>query len=179
MTHTVSVMVQTPAHSGVGTALSYTSQRPLPEGCLVRVPLGHRETLGIVGSTPPEANDNIAPDSLKPVTAVLEGIAPLDAQWRQLVAFAAQYYQRSMGEVALSALPNALRDLSVAQWQRRLTRHAKQAASATTVAPNGAAATVASARVLSQEQAAAQSRIASEQGPILLWGSTGSGKTEV
>ena len=180
MTHTVSVMVQTPAHSGVGTALSYTSQRPLPEGCLVRVPLGHRETLGIVWSTPPEANDNIAPESLKPVTAVLEGIAPLDAQWRQLVAFAAQYYQRSMGEVALSALPNALRDLSVAQWQRRLTRHAKQAASATTVAPSDAAATVASgARVLSQEQAAALSRIASEQGPFLLWGSTGSGKTEV
>jgi primosomal protein N' (replication factor Y) len=53
---------------------------------------------------------------------VLDGIPPLPAAWRRLVAFCAAYYQRSPGEVALAALPPQLRDLTPAQWQRRLAR---------------------------------------------------------
>lgn len=41
----------------------------------------------------------------KPVAAVLEGIAPLAPTWRQLVTFSANYYQRSLGEVALNLRP--------------------------------------------------------------------------
>ena len=46
---------------------------------------------------------------VRDVLGTLAGLAPLDAHWRQLVQFSAQYYQRSLGEVALSALPRYLK----------------------------------------------------------------------
>ena len=104
MAHSISVMVHTPAHSGVNTALTYLSDAPLPAGTWVRVPLGKRETLGLVWDRSDEPSPE--PEKLRPISAVLDGLAPLDAQWRQLVQFAAQYYQRSVGEIALAALPN-------------------------------------------------------------------------
>jgi primosomal protein N' (replication factor Y) len=59
---------------------------------------------------------------VRDVLDVLEGLPPLDASWRQLVQFSAQYYQRSLGEVALTALPPQLRDLSNEQLSRRLKK---------------------------------------------------------
>lgn len=44
----ISVLVQAPAHSGIGGALSYEHSESLVPGTLVRVPLGKRETLGVV-----------------------------------------------------------------------------------------------------------------------------------
>ncbi len=161
------VAVQTPAHSGVGEPLDYQCDRPLPPGTLVRVPLGQREVLGLVWDgdgtpAPPER-------SLRPVAAVLDGIAPLGAPWRRLVAFAARYYQRSLGEVALSALPPQLRTLGPAQVARRLQRPSE------VTAPSNATDLIA----LSAEQESAKTEILSKPGPFLLFGSTGSGKTEV
>ena len=46
--HLVHVALHTPSHSGVGDLLSYASDRALPPGTLVRVPLGTREVLGVV-----------------------------------------------------------------------------------------------------------------------------------
>ena len=102
MAHSISVMVHTPAHSGVGTALSYLSDEPLAAGCLVRVPLGQREMLGIVWDNPADSPHLSEPEKLKPITAVFNGIAPLRQDWRQLVDFAAHYYQRSVGEFSAS-----------------------------------------------------------------------------
>ena len=48
MAHWLSVLVQTPAHARLGPVLTYQSEQPLPAGTLVRVPLGTRETLGVV-----------------------------------------------------------------------------------------------------------------------------------
>ena len=42
------VLVQTPAYAALGSVLTYQSEQPLPAGTLVRVPLGSRETLGVV-----------------------------------------------------------------------------------------------------------------------------------
>ena len=183
MAHTISVMVHTPAHSGVGTALSYLSDAPVPPGSLVRVPLGKRETLGVVWDTPTQPDIDTDPNKLKPITAVFDGIEALDAHWRQLVNFSAQYYQRSVGEIALAALPNQLRELDVTQWQRRLKQHlAKDAAASKPNTDTKAQAHVNAAHstvTLSPEQAHALQRIAQERGPFLLWGNTGSGKTEV
>ena len=55
MPHPTPVLVQTPAHSQVAGPLTYTSEQPLPPGTLVRVPLGHRELLGVVWDGAPEA----------------------------------------------------------------------------------------------------------------------------
>ena len=170
---TLAVALHTPAHSGVGDVLSYTAPTLLAPGTLVRVPLGKREVLGVVWDS--EVATGECPDAaaLRPVSAVLDGIAPLDRPWRRLVAFAARYYQRALGEIALSALPPQLRDLDPAQLARRLRRPA------TSVAPPAEAGAPADWVTLSPEQEAARARIAAEAGPFLLFGSTGSGKTEV
>ena len=164
----VEVAVQTPAHSSMGELLTYASSVPLVAGTLVRVPLGSREVLGVVWGA-------AVPDpllALKPVGAALDALAPLGDAWRDLVAFAARYYQRSLGEVALAALPPQLRDLSTAQLARRLKR---KATGRVDVLADDALNAVA----LSLEQQTALARFDLEVGPFLLFGSTGSGKTEV
>ena len=113
------MVVATPAHSGLGLALTYRSERALASGSLVRVPLGQRELLGIVwgGTNAPETDALLI--KTKDIISVLDGIAPLDAAWRALVEFAARYYQRAIGEVALAALPPQLREIDGAQLARR------------------------------------------------------------
>ena len=159
--------VQTPAHSQVGGLLSYRSLQPLQPGQLVRVPLGQRDVLGVVWSVSTTAPD-LPPSSVRDVTSVLQGLAPLADAWRQLVQFSAQYYQRSLGEVALSALPPQLRDLSSEQLARRLKKQNTERTVHNTPGP-----------ALSDEQSAVLAQMATGTGPFLLFGSTGSGKTEV
>jgi primosomal protein N' (replication factor Y) (superfamily II helicase) len=173
MTHRLAVMVHTPAHSQVGGALTYLSEQAWPPGTLVRVPLGQRELLGVVWDSPPEAADDLDPAKLRSVAATLDGLAPLSAAWRQLVGFAASYYQRSPGEVALAALPPQLRDLNTQQLGRRLKRQAPPLPA--TASPSDAPESIA----LTPEQTWARDQFEQETGPFLLFGATGSGKTEV
>jgi primosomal protein N' (replication factor Y) len=176
MTHWLCILVQTPAHAALGSVLSYRSELALPPGTLVRVPLGQRETLGVVwDGDAAQATGELDPDKIRAVAGALDGIAPLSAAWQQLLTFTAQYYQRSLGEVALAALPPQLRGLSPAQVQRRLKRRAAQPAPA----PTDAARTVDAAPALTPEQQAVVTQIQSHAGPFLLFGATGSGKTEV
>ncbi|WP_225782574.1 primosomal protein N' [Xenophilus sp. Marseille-Q4582] len=187
----LAVAVQTPAHAGLGDVLSYAHTAPLPAGTLVRVPLGRREVLGVVWDSRAADGAQALPDGrvadadgvlLKPVTAALDALPPLDAAWRDLVAFAARYYQRGLGEVALAALPPQLRELDGTQLARRLKRRDRQArpvAAGTAEAPSAE-----TALALSPEQAAVLAALAEESAtpaprPALLFGSTGSGKTEV
>ena len=167
--HWLQVAVNTPAHSGIGQLLSYLSPEPLPPGTLVRVPLGAREVLGLVWDAPEPAPAMPEGVAARSISAVLHGIAPLGAAWRRQVAFAARYYQRALGEVALAALPPQLRELDAVQLQRRLQR----------MGPlpevQGTIETIAH----SPEQTRAIEQIHAQAGPFLLYGSTGSGKTEV
>ncbi len=163
------IAVQTPAHSGVGGLLSYRSPVAVAPGQLVRVPLGKREVLGVVWRAQTTAPAGIAPGALKDIAAVLDGIRPLDERWLKLVQFSAQYYQRSIGEVALSALPPQLRDLDPTQLARRL----KKLPAAT------GPVQVAEGPSLSAQQADVLQQLAQHAGPFLLFGNTGSGKTEV
>ncbi len=168
----IDVAVQTPAHSALGDVLSYAAAGPLAPGTLVRVPLGRREVLGVVWNAAP-AEAAASEMALKPVSAALDGLAPLGDGWRELVAFAARYYQRSIGEIALAALPPQLRDLDATQLARRLKRR-------TAAGPVVPTAESAQPVALSAEQSAALARIeGAAAGTFLLAGSTGSGKTEV
>ena len=171
MSYQPAIAIPTPAHSRLGGLLSYTSEEWLAPGTLVRVPLGKRETLGLVwhSDKPVEAEG----PALRPVAQVLTGIAPLSASWLALIGFAASYYQRALGEVALAALPPALRDLTPEQLARRLKRHAAQTVAAADPAytPEKIA--------LSPEQTGALAVFDAQDGPFLLFGATGSGKTEV
>jgi primosomal protein N' (replication factor Y) len=105
----------------------------------------------------------------RPIAGSLAGIAPLARQWRQLVTFSANYYQRSLGEVALAGLPPQLRDLDGTQLARRLKRSVVEIADTALTTPLS----------LTPEQGEALAAVEAEPGPFLLFGATGSGKTEV
>ncbi|OOG43805.1 primosomal protein N' [Polaromonas sp. A23] len=170
MTYWLSIVVATPAHSSVAGALTYASERPLLPGSLVRVPLGKREVLGVVWERLPDSGD-LLPTQARNVLGELEGLAPLSATWRRLVAFTASYYQRSLGEVALAALPPQLRELTTVQLARRL----KRPAAIQSNPPEDTTNLIA----LSKEQTRAIAEFDADTRPALLFGATGSGKTEV
>ena len=175
----LSVLVQTPVHSQVAGPLTYRNERPIAAGSLVRVPLGKRDLLGVIWDRPSSEaavrnEAEISADKLRPIAGEIEGIAPLSVAWRQLVSFTADYYQRSLGEVALAALPPQLRELTALQVARRIKRYARPAELVSDQSSDAATAlplTAEQQRVIGQFNAAA--------GPFLLFGATGSGKTEV
>ena len=169
MRYWLSIVVATPAHSSVAGPLTYRSEWPLPPGSLVRVPLGKREVLGVVWEVLPDSGD-LPETQAKAVLGALDGLAPLSATWRRLVGFTASYYQRSIGEVALAALPPQLRELSTVQLARRLKRP---------VAPAPDAPDTTDLIALSAEQERAIAEFDADTRPALLFGATGSGKTEV
>ncbi|MEO7115814.1 MAG: primosomal protein N' [Caldimonas sp.] len=178
----ISVLVDAPRHAGLQVALTYRSQRPLAIGSLVRVPFGRREVAGLVWPGEPDAARDGVPE-LRDVAEVCDAVAPMSEDWCALVRFAASYYQRSVGEIALASLPPELRRLgqvALADRVRRLHKALETEAKRRHDEP--AAADVRPA--LNDAQALAMGAIetslaAPAPGTILLHGVTGSGKTEV
>src|SRR5882724_9277347 len=174
--HRLRVAVEAPQHSGLQGALVYSSEQPLLPGTLVRVPLGRRDVPGVVWAGETEAEAFVA---LKPIAAVLDSLPPLPPRWRELVEFAATYYQRGLGEVALSVLPPELRKLNPVQLASRTARLRKAYAAPRPSAPHAEALPE-----LTAQQAAALNQLDALNPPgsapvVLLHGLTGSGKTEV
>jgi primosomal protein N' (replication factor Y) (superfamily II helicase) len=164
------VVVDAPQHAGLNATLDYVSEQLLPAGTLVQVPLGRRSVPGVVWDR--RRGEPAAAAQLRPVQAALSNLPPLGAAWMRLVEFCAGYYQRSLGEVALSVLPPELRKLSDVQLARRLLRLGEPAAEAA----------VAHWPALTAEQAAVLDGLGTPPDsarPSLLQGVTGSGKTEV
>ena len=126
--HRLRVAVDTPQHAGLAGALDYACVRNVPSGTLVRVPLGRRDVPGLVWPSV-VSDESVAErplDSLKPVAEVLWSLPPLPTVWCELVDFTARYYQRAVGEVALSVLPPELRKLDDAGLAKRLRLLAKR-----------------------------------------------------
>ena len=169
------IAVSAPAHSQVGGLLTYATDADLVPGQLVRVPFGKREVLGVVWAVHDSAPQTNAAHTIKHIEGALEGVAPLSTHWRQLVQFAAQYYQRAIGEVALAALPPQLRDLTPTQLTRRLKKNS--ANSQNTHAQ--VAVALQSPWPLSEQQSQVLAQMDQAPGPFLIHGATGSGKTEV
>ena len=170
------VAVETPQHSGLQGTLDYLSERPLPPGTLVRVPLGRREVPGIVWPGGASSEPSLA---LKPIAQVMESLPPLSTRWCELVGFAAAYYQRSVGEMALAVLPPELRKLDDAQLANRIARLRKS-----TAAEPRPTSTAPAVPELNADQAAVLAQLEALHTPgsapvVLLHGLTGSGKTEV
>ncbi|HNB46078.1 MAG TPA: DEAD/DEAH box helicase, partial [Burkholderiaceae bacterium] len=179
----IQVLVPLPRHSRLDAALDYRCDRALPLGTLLRVPLGARVVTGIawgVGGEAPEAAVEPA-DALKPVAEVLDALPPLDAGWCELVRFAAGYYQRSVGELALTVLPPELREVDGTQLARRLKRLAKQTALAAAAAADSAMHSAPpEPPPMTDEQTEVLATLAdAPPATHLLFGVTGSGKTEV
>ena len=175
------VAVDTPAHTALRMPLTYLSEAPLPPGTLVRVPLGARDVTGIVwAGEAPDGEGEIDPaPGLKPLHQALTSLPPLGATWCRLVDFTAAYYQRGVGEVALSVLPPELRKLDDTRLRQRIARLHKAWAAAPAdpeAAPVLPVLDPAQAQVLARLEAVQNEDAAPT---VLLHGVTGSGKTEV
>ncbi|OWT59302.1 primosomal protein N' [Candidimonas nitroreducens] len=155
----------------------YRSDCPVAVGTRVIVPFGRRRMVGVVVETP--AVPALAEASIKAVEQVLDDLPPLPADWLALAGFAAQYYQRPLGEVMLPALPASLRKVSAYQGPRSAGGPVQRSDKRRPAAPHAVAAEPAPG--LNAQQAEAVHAITAIQGhrTVLLHGVTGSGKTEV
>jgi primosomal protein N' (replication factor Y) len=135
--------------------------------------------LGIVWPSPAGQQEAAEEHVLRPAGPVFEALPPLPAAWLALAEFAAGYYQRGLGELALSVLPPELRKLdapAVAKRQARLLKRLARESAPGDAAVERPALNAEQQRALAELDALrAQPRPA----PMLLHGVTGSGKTEV
>lgn len=150
--------------------LAEGNARPLI-GQLVLVPFGRREVMGLIVAV--HETTDVPLEKLKQAIAVRTQLAPLSPEWIALCMFAADYYQRPLGEVAIPGLPKNLRALKTTSLDKAVKKLGKADAvhDATPIAMPQ----------LNAAQQAAADAIAGAQGfaPTLLYGVTGSGKTEV
>lgn len=155
----------------------YRSDRPVAIGTRVIVPFGRRRMVGVVAETP--SAPALAEASVKAVEQVLDDLPPLPPDWLALAGFAAQYYQRPLGEVMLPALPASLRKVSAYQGPRSAGGPVRRSDKRRPAAAPAVAAEPAPS--LNAQQAEAVRAITAIQGhrTVLLHGVTGSGKTEV
>ena len=161
---------------------------PLSDGAFVLVPFGPRTVVGIVVETTAEAV--VEPGRMRDVVARVVGLAPVAPEWIALTRFAARYYHRPLGEVMLPSLPAPLRQAAryVLDAPTRtatlpsIARAIKRAARAATIAADASATDP--VRLNALQAAALDAIVAARRAPgvprpILLYGITGSGKTEV
>ncbi len=144
---------------------------PAQIGQLARVSFGRREMTGLIVGI--ASSSELAPEKLKSALSLQHRLPPFSAQWIALCQFAADYYQRPLGEVALPGIPKNLREASQVAVERALKKLAKN--------PPENTLTTNPAPPLNPAQQTAVDAIANARGflPYLLFGITGSGKTEV
>ncbi|AIL32189.1 primosomal protein N' [Basilea psittacipulmonis] len=151
-------------------------------GYRVLVPFGHRTLVGIIVDMPTQID--FPEDQIKDVIQVITDLPPFDHHWIAFSKFAAKYYQRPLGEVMVSSLPAPLRKAiayqdklaeksPVYRADKSQEKKIKQLIQTyTETAP---------AFVLNDEQERAVNVVLQEKNAhtYLLFGVTGSGKTEV
>ena len=146
---------------------------PADVGYRVVIPFGAGRRVGLILAVLPLHGDAdpTAPDStqLKPAEAVLRDLQPLPQDWIDLCLFAASYYQAAPGEALLQAIPTGLRRPD--PTKRRSIKHAEVSAPESAPRP---ALTSSQATVLDDLLPRLKGYSAN-----LLFGVTGSGKTEV
>ncbi|ALS59583.3 primosomal protein N' [Pandoraea norimbergensis] len=104
------------------TLFDYRLDQAASPGQLVQVPFGRRQVVGIVWEL--TQRSEVDPAKLREVTSVWHELPPLGDEWRDLMRFAARYYQRGIGEVALPAIPGHLR--TPMRWSRLLAQRGVQ-----------------------------------------------------
>lgn len=133
-------------------------------GVRVRVPFGRGERIGVIVAV--VAQGEWPDEQLKAAGEILRDLPPLPPEFFALCEFASAYYQAPFGEVVLQALPAGV---------RRLDPPARRAGRQTKAKPGPLPP------ALTAEQAKAIDAVTVDGGysAQLLFGVTGSGKTEV
>lgn len=154
--------------------LAPADSTPADVGLRVVVPFGSGRRVGIILAVLPLSGDGSAADApsvdqLKPAETILRDLPPLPADWISLCLFAASYYQAAPGEALLQAIPTGLRKPDPVK--RRVLKAVSKTAHAAQLQP-----------VLTAGQAAVLDDLLPRLNGYsanLLFGITGSGKTEV
>jgi len=148
---------------------------PAP-GDRVVVPFGRTRRIGVVVEL--AADTTLPADKLRSVTAVRDDAPHLPPDWLDLMRFLATYYQRPLGETVISSLPPRLRAVRpLPGARRRRTQAPVTPQTATSATPAFRAP-----HALSADQQAAVAAVEDALGTFrsfVLYGVTGSGKTEV
>ena len=190
MTGFLRVALDTPAAAGTSDGLfDYLWLAGAEVGRLAIVPFGRQTLVGLIVEIAAASDTEAA--RLRAPLAIVDGIAPLSADWIALNRFAARYYHRSLGEVALPSLPATLRRASAYRIEDgtqvatlpaldRAMARANKAGRAPRAATDATMARI----ELNPMQTAALDGVRVAWGepsprPTLLYGVTGSGKTEV
>ena len=148
-------------------------------GQFVRVPFGKREVAGLIVGV--NKTSDIDPQKIRDVIELRHQITALSSHWMQLCEFAAEYYQRPFGEVALPAVPKALREAKVGTIDRAIKKLAALAKAKETENIANAENPQHVTHTLNEQQQQAVDAIATTTAYAchLLFGITGSGKTQV
>jgi primosomal protein N' (replication factor Y) (superfamily II helicase) len=150
-------------------------------GAWVVVPWGKGRKLGIVFNVgePPE----LPPEKIRPISKIVEEAPVLPRSWIQLVEFAATYYHRGLGEVALNGIPKFFKQLdrkanitAFEKWGETSTKATKRAKQSETPRDHDRQLNSAQTEALGTLINTAQT---GKFSTTVLFGVTGSGKTEV
>lgn len=156
-------------------------------GTRVIVPWGRQARIGLVQGVAP---DQQMADFIKPVHSELDAGEYLSEEWRALIEFASKYYHHPLGMIALEALPKALRVLNARGEEPVMVAKSREHAVKllaertdpdTSAKANNHKIDKLEKPVLNDEQLEAVAQLSTATGfqPFLLYGVTGSGKTEV
>ena len=145
---------------------------PLPEvGQFALVPFGRREVVGLIVAV--QEASSYAAEKIRDVIAVRSQLSPLSPQWFALCRFAADYYQRPLGEVVIPCTPKnlrAIKQLALDKAVKKIATLAKAKDTQPSARPG----------LHAEQQQAVDAITASDKfAASLLFGVTGSGKTEV
>lgn len=181
MNSIVKVAVDGPFNEPLDYLLPQTMEAQTGLRCVV--PLGKRRVIGIITALTHESS--YPREKLKPVERILDEVAPLSDKWLQLANFASDYYFGAPGRMMVPSLPKFFRSLPGANYERSLERARKRSLSSKTspdLKANKAKMSKGALKPeLNPEQKSVVQGMAEKSGfyPALLFGVTGSGKTEV
>ncbi len=166
-----------------------------PFDCLL-VPWGRGRKVGLFLEY--ISQSELEPEKLKLILSRLEQVPTFPKSWQKLVRFAARYYQRSVGDIALPTLPKTLRlppnPKEKKSWfervqaridkglERRVSVAAQPQAPTTSLDSLASEIPVSPRELTAPQQKALAALCATPRGQyqaFLLFGVTGSGKTEL
>ncbi len=159
----------------------YQSSEFICSGMRVIVPFGRRNLFGVVISN--SKDPSISPTRIREIKMVLDDLPPFKEDWLRYVRFVSDYYHHPLGQVISSVLPNSLRSRSLYEknpdfFKKHLNFFEKKKQ---TIENTLQIIKLPDSFSLTFEQKTAIKIINSLKNPrtILLYGVTGSGKTEV
>lgn len=163
------------------STFDYKSINNVAVGSRVVVPFGKRTLIGIVIKI--LEKPSIESSQVREVLDILDDLPPFFPDWLRLLEFTADYYQRPLGEVVFSVIPLPLRSISSYRGKNALGGpivKLGKSSNCISIVPSSLRVSKCDA-ILNEEQEKAVDIINSlkEFKAVLLYGITGSGKTEV